>query len=426
MMAARRLAVFLLLLAFQVEVFAQALPMSTAVAAAIKAKAGQRGFAANDPKIGITLTNVGSGIAGAALSAAVISAAAVTAPAWITAAAGAGLTALLGYGINLAVDSAIKWWKHSDGTYSQTGSPSSISSYYLQPYTGGSVQEVVQKSSDAIAAGYVGLTYGYKGVVSGCNETSCTITATPTGEWASWKPTLVNVYTPTPSYVAGVNPSHAPIQQVYDALPASEKSKDLSPQVVASIANDAWQKAAASGAPNVIPFDAANPITAADAAAVKAADPSAWPKVGDLVKPQAQVANQPSPFAMPSSSTGTTTGTETSTTTTGTVTNTYTTTNTTNNTTLDLGPNPNIGPPTLEDTPTAGMVLDPLKSLMPSLRNYVYPAGGGFCPNYSFNVFGHAIDMVEHCDLFRGIQFLLKSMMLVVFTLRALFIVLSA
>lgn len=91
------------------------------------------------------------------------------------------------------------------------------------------------------------------------------------------------------------------------SLPAAELSKPVNPSLLADYANKSWQRAAAASGYSGVPYDASNPITASDAAAWVAANPSSAPTVGDLFQPVPLTSGGAVPIAAPTAATGDTT-----------------------------------------------------------------------------------------------------------------------
>jgi hypothetical protein len=121
-------------------------------------------------------------------------------------------------------------------------------------------------------------------------------------------------------------------------------------------------------------------------------------------------------------STATTTTTATTTASDG-VTSTTTSTSTT---TLNLGPDPNIGAPSLGEPPSGHDILAPLLGLFPSLKSFEVPAHSSVCPTATFPIFGKSIVMDAHCSLFEMIRDILSAAMLLFWSLVAMFKLLSA
>jgi hypothetical protein len=121
----------------------------------------------------------------------------------------------------------------------------------------------------------------------------------------------------------------------------------------------------------------------------------------------------------PSVSTSTDTGTNT-----GTGTSTNTGTNPSGQ--VNLGPDPNVPDPTLEEPPDASTILSPLTSLFPELRSYQTPAHSADCPKPTFDVFGKSIVMDAQCTIAEQNRSALGAIMMAVWVLVGLFILLSA
>jgi hypothetical protein len=90
--------------------------------------------------------------------------------------------------------------------------------------------------------------------------------------------------------------------------------------------------------------------------------------------------------------------------------------------------------PTLENTPTAKSILDPLLNLLPSYRNVTISHVAGVCPTVTFNTeFGEAggayyrawlID--QHCTMFEDFRGTIGSIFMVLFAFAAFRIVMKA
>jgi hypothetical protein len=93
---------------------------------------------------------------------------------------------------------------------------------------------------------------------------------------------------------------------------------------------------------------------------------------------------------------------------------------------VDLGQDPGIPAPTLEDTPDGSTILAPIFGLLPDFKNFQMPAHTSQCPTYVFNVYGKEIDMDAQCTLFEQIKPTLSSIFTAVWALVAAIIVLTA
>ena len=92
---------------------------------------------------------------------------------------------------------------------------------------------------------------------------------------------------------------------------------------------------------------------------------------------------------------------------------------------LDLGPDPNIGSPSLEAIPTAQQIANPVLNLLPSLKNFDVETPAGVCPRPSFDLYGHHV-LEAHCDLIDDNKPAIQSAMILAWALIALLIILSA
>ncbi|WP_184036156.1 hypothetical protein [Chitinivorax tropicus] len=218
---------------------------------------------------------------------------------------------------------------------------------------------------------------------------------------------------------------NAPIPQTFtnltDAYPAivdAQKAIPVPDAQLAKLADEAWRRAAQAPNYKGLPYPATNPLTSADVATWKAANPNAMPTLGDLLRPAANPANDPngvpiSPSVQPGSNPGTNPGANPG-------------TNPGTSGRPDLGPDPNVPDPTLEDTPDAPTILKPLTSLFPELRTFQTPGHAAQCPKPAFDVFGKSIVMDAQCTIAEQHRAELAAVMLVVWLLVGLFILLSA
>lgn len=94
--------------------------------------------------------------------------------------------------------------------------------------------------------------------------------------------------------------------------------------------------------------------------------------------------------------------------------------------TVDLGTAPQVATPTLEDPPTAAMILDPILKLVPGFKDWKTPKYKAQCPRPSFELFSTMIRMDAMCDLAEKSRPTLHAIMLTVFVLAAVVIVLAA
>lgn len=213
----------------------------------------------------------------------------------------------------------------------------------------------------------------------------------------------------------GTSGTPVSLQTAINNIPGLDGAKPLNPEIVATIANSAWIEAASKPGYDGIPYDYTKPITTAGANdwAIKHVD--YWPRVNDFTKPLDPATN---PFVLPltdvpvgvqNPATGNT-GTNSA----------------ASNPAANLGSDPGIGAPSLEDSPTAEMILRPILNLMPDLKNYTAPAISGECPKPQFQLFENTYTIDKQCDLLEQNRAAIRISMLLAFTLASLFIVLRA
>ncbi|GAB3370363.1 hypothetical protein [Massilia agri] len=410
-------------------VYAQAKPasMQAAVSALVVSKAGQRGFAANDPRIASTMQGIGSTVAGGAAAAAVVTAAGVTAPAWVTAAVVVGLGALFSAGISLAVDKIAAWWFDSDGSVKvqlpSTGPALVDYLYTIRPNNDQDMQACVQTS-----------------IYNWCDETGPNIpgclapgASNPTNfcrpGWAPDGKTSTTFQDAMAragySYRTTTAPGPIETKTAADAVAAltdEQKAAPLNPEVLAAIADQAWKTASEQPGYTGVPYSSSNPITAADAAAYQSANPTTYPTVGDAVAPVTAPAGQPAsaPWTpvVPSTGTQPSTGGETG------------ETNNPESKPIDWGV---FAPPVLEATPSIESILDPLLNLWPAWSSFSFPAHQSECPTPSFSLpgsvlNGHTLHFTQMCDFLEAnnVRVALQAAFAVAWALLILFIVMGA
>ncbi|WP_373989981.1 hypothetical protein [Duganella sp. BuS-21] len=412
--------------AIVVQVNAQSLParIGQQIAAVVKNKVGLRGFAANDPRYGATVAAVGTAVVEIGTAVAV----AGTAPAWGTVLASAAIAGAVGYGLQALSN----WLFNKDGTVtipaSGSAPPVAGAGNCFRNAQGGacynSVSDVLTGGSGA-PAGYTNQygTYTFSlgfvtceplpglcqmpinGLVARADNSSGSFILTTKSAYVIVVQgvglPLVNA-----DVMAGSTPAQTvPVAQALGMISDSDKAKPLPDQVIADLADAAWRQAASQPGYAGVPYSLTDPVTQADVGAARAANPSVpQATVGDLAEPVSssnplgQSAPSTSPSTNPASSSPQ----------------------------VNLGDDPGIGFPTLEATPTAQQIIDPLAGLAPSLKNWAVPAHVAECPRPAFDLFNKHIVMDQQCALFDANRATLYNAMLVVWALIALFIVLSA
>lgn len=404
--------------------------VNTATSGIIQHKLNKYGFAANDPRFGATISAASAGLTSVAGGAAAVAVGAATWPAVLV---GAGIAAVVGGAIYLGQDLLVDWLWGEDGTVTLSGQGMGSADPSTLPLMPGTYPEVLAYGvgdwyflvGSGSSAGSV--RWFRNAECPGTTSSLCSkhrdtnfqeLSSAPTGGVPYWSNryrakvggaetyTVVFEFVNSPEPVAppGYTPTPLTVEQAIEAVPAAAVDKELSPEMLAAIANATWK---AQQGQNAVPWPASDPITAADVAEWLAANPTARPTVGDLFSPVSQVGDQAVPMPLPGTSvTPTPTPGE--------------------GDQIDLGDDPNTPPPTLEATPTAQMILDPILNLMPDLRTFSVPAHASECPRPEFEIFGTVHRWEVHCDLMEQNRALLEMAMLLVWSLCAVFIVLRA
>ncbi len=453
----KRFLIFVLSLCFVSNLaFAQALPVSrmqNALSGVIQKKAINRGFAANDPRFGATLDLVsGSAATVAGTTAAAVVAGAVTAPAWATVAIATGVGVVVTTAVSLAIYGVWHWIFSSDPKdttpitqHTDQAAPSGTALVAGGPYWqtsilgiyGGDGMSAIQTAvsinwpSDATSRYEIGTC----NTTANPTKTSCLITrinsstgykqtgyaaigATyyPSGAPGSCQPGFVYRSSSCIPVPAQVQPDlKLTAQQAIDNIPATELAKPLNPQIISTLSDKLWRDAAAQPGYNGLPYVATDPITSADVDAWRQVNPNSWPTVKDFVDPQPATNN---PWKLPATPTATTQTADTVTS--------PSTNPAANNPLQNLGPDPGIGSPSLEPTPTAQQILQPLLDLFPDFRSFVVPSHQAACPKPTFSVFGKQITMDSHCTISEEQRSALLAVMTAVWLMSSAIIVLRA
>lgn len=408
----RRICVLFLALVLAVNANAQAVPASrigAEVAAVVKSKIAARGFAANDPRFGGTVSAVGSAVIQIATAVVVTG----TAPAWGSVLATAVIAGAVGYGIQALTN----WIFKADGTVTYTPSGPVFVPVPGQTWVWlGDGSKGWPLDSNNGSMEFCGDFYppgGSSFELLGSANYNCTIRTKHNGvvsqiamNTLGWLRTVADPnYKPAGS--GNTKPVTEPAAKALQSLSEADKAKPLPAKVVADMADAAFRQAASQPGYSGVPYSMSDPITEADVASFRAANPT-FPTatIGDL----AETISATDPLGQASSSPAT-----------GTPVNPAASAPL-----LNLGADPGIGSPKLEATPTGEQILQPLKQLMPDLRNFQVPAHQATCPKATFNLFGKTVVMDGHCTVLEGVRGELYNAMVLVFLLAALFIVLSA
>lgn len=447
-------------LAIPLSAFGQALPkpdpqperVNRAISGVLQQGMQRRGFAANDHRFMNTVARVGPGLSKAALggAAAAVTVGAVTAPAWATVAIAAGIGTVVTYAVSLGLDAIVglvNWYFRDDGLIDQsseaekqrdpsTGVTAGLPAWWIYMpvapgvsrdawggdgvalareafdnwyrFKGSTKPDVECKvSSDgmrAICGGFVAIYYN-KGPSQSCAQGNYLVA----GEGClAYSFPIENVVEDK----TGVTP-----QEAIDNLPEEVLDEELNPEIIAALANRAWQQAATDPNYDGLPFPQSNPLTAADALPWIKANPDLAPTVRDFVSPNPTTNSSSNPWSLPAN--------PASPAPTPAQPNQDTVNPGAGNPTTNLGPDPGIGAPTLEAIPTAQQIAQPILDMMPDLRGYTPSSHTGECPRPTIELYGtHVLD--AHCILIDDNKAIIQGAMLLAWALIALFIVLSA
>lgn len=185
------------------------------------------------------------------------------------------------------------------------------------------------------------------------------------------------------------------------------KGSPINPEIIAKIADAAWQRAAAQPGYNGVPYQYSDPVTQYDVSNAynpqnnPMADP--YPTVQEGLKPVSAPGTTIVINLNPSSNPTTPPASG-----------------------IDLGPNPAIPQPILEATPTAQEILNPILNLFPSFKSFVVPQHVSECPMPSVNIFERHLILDGHCLLLEQVKPILYAVMAFVWVALGLFIILAA
>lgn len=370
---------------------------SVAIDGVVGTTAQRRGFAANDPRISQT-TN--------AISAAVTTMAnpGCYAAGWIS------VTACLavGFGIAVAVpyvaDKITNLFFGADGKLSISKPDVPLSS---QPAPSSYAALIDQLGSN----GQIGYPYTVSGQPY-IQHYKTVLGASGYSPISGWNEVYIQRESDTStSYIhlyernylasdAARTPAAEPAQSVAE-IPDEDVFKHISPDLLAAAANLAWQSAAQQPNYQGLPYDAANPVTVQDASDWLSANPDKVPSGNDFLAPLPGQSQQG----------------------TGSVSQTI-------NVTVDLGPDPGIDEPALEQAPSGQSIIQPLLDQLNPFRSFNLPPHNSQCPVavIDFNLYGHpfAGRIDSHCALWEQHSGLLTAVMTAFWLLTAAFIFLRA
>lgn len=285
----------------------------------------RRGFASNDPKFAVTLARTSSIVTSTARTSALVTAGAVTAPAWGSIAIALGISAVIGYAIDLAVEGLTTWFFEQDGTVTQTvykkqpKLPSQDGIPFKEPddyhegldYLKAQVKdtflyEVLQKIEEQLV--------DYRCLVEDveCHGVNAFLDASILGDvyldirldnatvnvWANRGVTVpdfrpcsdeqisLGPFCLSLEPVAAIQHHRQDIGSVVSKVPESELPLPLNPAILAAVADRAWSTAASVPDYSGVPYSVLAPITVADVTAWSAhTGDDEIPIVTDFVTP---------------------------------------------------------------------------------------------------------------------------------------------
>lgn len=443
---------FCLLLVVPTQAWPQALPVAQpqnvnrAISGAMGNVMANRGFAANDPRFVNTIARMSPALQSIAGGAAAITVGAVTAPGWVTGALAIGVGTVISYAVGIAVNALVNWWFREDGKIDQSGlagerDPSAGiapgSPAWRAPFW-------VTKSSTQYIWGGDGVAVAREAeasyrAVNGFTPNTPTCTIGSTGQTATCGGTIASLQSSGPPgacpsgtfWIAGscslygfLVPASVPTvigqtpQQAVNALPNGELDKRLNPKIVAAVADRAWQSAASQPGYDGVPYSVSRPVTEADVQPWLNQNPQIAPTVRDFVSPNPVTPANPTPWAVPLNPAAPVVSPTTP--------NTNTTNPAAESPQANLGPDPGIGAPTLEATPTAQQIIQPVLNLAPELRSFQASSHSGTCPRPSFELFNQIHTLDAHCKLIDDNKSIMQAAMSFAWAAFALFIILSA
>ena len=418
--------------------------MMPAISALVGAAAAAEGFVANDPRIAATVAAIGATAAGFASSLAAAAGSAVGAVPWVAVAASAGIGALLaGVPTTLGNDTLTAWKINSDGTVTTTRSASSsgnpfppitsgVDLWCTYSFCGGSVLAAAQafaqanypggggQSASAVSCDGSGTCtiqiYSSSGSLAGTTQVSpghssvAYSGANCDSGLLSGSTCMTYVPPPPPPPVTGSPTSAAA------GTSSSDAADTLNPVMLADTVNALWLDAAQGSGYNGLPYPVNAPILPSQAGTIETELGGSAPTVGSFTSGAGTLSGTSS--SAPFGTTGASTGTGASAV--------PAATNPGSGAEVNLGPDPGVGLPSLESTPTAAQILAPLLNLMPDLRSFSVPAHGAVCSPLVIPFFDKSLSTTAHCDLAEKVRPELHGAMLLVYSLVALFIVLAA
>jgi hypothetical protein len=429
--------------------------MGPAIGALVTANAVANGFNSADPRIAATIAAIGAAAAQYGATVAAAAGEALSAVPWVAVGVSAGLGALLaGVPTSLGNDSLQQWQFNNNGTVTVSqssangGSPPSFPAISTggtvwcfdgTPYSpnqdtgcGGTVSAAGQAEAQARTSSTTNVTvnscdsggcsfeFYLNGVDNGPGSLTANSFSNYTGSGCS-----TGLMVGTSGCTAYVNTtpgasSSAPVTESLAAAVAgvdpTDMSDELNPQILAATTDALWQAAAEQDGYAGLPFPVNAPPTSSQAGTVEDQLGSSAPTVGSAVSGAGSLsgASSTTPFAtsVPAASNP--------------ASSVPVATNPGSGAEVNLGPDPGIGSPALETTPTAAQILAPVLGLLPDLRSWVVPSHTSECPEPTFDLWGATYTFTEQCDLLNQYQSEIYGACVAAFTVAALLIVLTA
>jgi hypothetical protein len=241
----------------------------------------------------------------------------------------------------------------------------------------------------------------------------------------------VNTYNNAGSNYGDIGPKNYPsLDQAVAALQQQIGTAKISPESLARLVDQIWQRAAQDPNYQGLPYSFADPVTQAELQPWAEQNPMAVPTVADMlapasnpgtnevpVSPTAYPGTNPAPGTDPVPSPGTGSNVN--------VVNTPNV-NVVNKISVDLGADPGIQSPDLEQSPEAWQIFDPVMQSVSSMFYFGVPNHPSECPKPSFDMFGKTILMDGHCNLLDSVKPTLFSVMGAVWVCIGVFIILAA
>jgi hypothetical protein len=437
----RKLVTLIIALFFSINVLAQAVAdpgywnMQRAMGGIMQQAAQARGYSTTDPRTYGSLYSIGKTAASTAAAAGTGFLVIGTSPGWASVLAVAAVSAGVGYAVNLGLDALVQW-KFGALTSSTPVTMTSVQitqGIYQPPTVPGVTCTTVNNISDWCNTSSQATSFSMCWPSNMTYNPTCACSLTcrnqfPPGTFTAPYPTSLSGTMAALGFTN--NPTSTPVTTTASmatqvtTMPTPEKTQPLNYKTMALLLNELWKKAATATDYAGIPYPATQPITETEVEAWAQANPQTYPTVAALttaVSTSTATASSATGFQLSTtadSSTAPQTATS-STPTTGTNAGQA-------NPVTNLGTDPNIGAPGLEQTPTAKMIMEPILTLFPSFKNYSVPGHNGQCPKPSFSAFSKTFVFQSHCSLLEDNRTALTNSMLLVFALAALFIVFSA